>query len=165
MVIKAIPSFQVSYWGSFVGQLFWTPHIFPVEIVWIKVMPLVKAFNLWCVHTSVVKSLSPLVSAGELVQGSNLECGEHISLCPASFHFGNSAEWKTFPALGSGCSSVVAGWREALAQAAEGTRCRMAGESPVTGAWAGQTLELGAGEFEEFESMEGRIRLNNCLCW
>lgn len=56
---------------------------FPIEIAWwIKVMPPVqpaKAFNLWCVHTSAMQSLSPFICTGELLSALIWNVGSTFS--------------------------------------------------------------------------------------
>lgn len=56
---------------------------FPIEMAgWIKVMSPVlpaKAFNPWCIHSSVIQSLLLLISTGELVQSSTWNVGSTFS--------------------------------------------------------------------------------------
>lgn len=105
-------------------------------------------------------SLSSLISAGELVQGSDWECREHIFLCSTTFHFSpraESGELVTFRQ--QMVALLMVGCGEALTWALEDSWCRIAGESPHTHACSKQKLELRGGEFEE-----GMLRTGGSLC-
>lgn len=67
-------------------------------------------------------SLSPLISIGEFVQGSDLECREHIFLCPTTFHVSPSAESGELVSFTQQTAALLAvGCGEALTWALEDT--------------------------------------------